>query len=262
MPSAFSRWFRTTSRGSSRRPQRPSPKRYAFFDELTGKAVESAWDSVEADANDSHRRENSTRVICEYFERDTGHWPANLPNNGAGGRDCYAGGLRGYTSLVVGKNQQLFACTVNEYAGNRTDRKFDTRLRFSQWYGYPTKKDDISVLHDQVPDVYNLLSQHSVSDETVPNKTEVCNSDTKWMWTTMTGSSLWFENHKFYHEFKSSTYEANDNSNILKIEYSSDQVSSFLFQGHCEDWRYVNRRLFLPMWLTCLDKTTPMHVKA
>ena len=33
---------------------------------------------------------------------------------------------------VVGKNQQLFACTVNEYAGNRTDRKFDTRLRFSQ----------------------------------------------------------------------------------------------------------------------------------
>ena len=32
---------------------------------------------------------------------------------------------------VVGKNQQLFACTVNENAGNRTDRKFDTRLRFS-----------------------------------------------------------------------------------------------------------------------------------
>ena len=41
---------------------------------------------------------------------------------------CYAGGLRGYTSQVVGKNQQLLACTVNEYAGNRTDRKFDTRL--------------------------------------------------------------------------------------------------------------------------------------
>ena len=33
---------------------------------------------------------------------------------------------------VVGKNQQLFACTMNEYAGNRTERKFDTRLRFSQ----------------------------------------------------------------------------------------------------------------------------------
>ena len=63
---------------------------------------------------------------------------------------------------VVGKNQQLFACTVNEYAGNRTDRKFDTRLRFSQLYGYPTKKDDISVVYDRVPDVYNLLSQHSI----------------------------------------------------------------------------------------------------
>ena len=29
--------------------------------------------TTEADAYDSHRRENSTRVICEYFERDTGH---------------------------------------------------------------------------------------------------------------------------------------------------------------------------------------------
>ena len=44
-----------------------------IFDEFTGKAVEGAWDSVETDAYDSHRRENSTRVICEYFERDTGH---------------------------------------------------------------------------------------------------------------------------------------------------------------------------------------------
>ena len=40
-----------------------------------------------------------------------------------------AGGLRRYTSQVVGKNQQFFACAVNEYAGNRTDRKFDTRLK-------------------------------------------------------------------------------------------------------------------------------------
>ena len=34
----------------------------------TGEAesVEGAWDSVETDAYDSHRRENSTRVICEY----------------------------------------------------------------------------------------------------------------------------------------------------------------------------------------------------
>ena len=34
-----------------------------IVDEFTGKAVDY----------DSHRRENSTRVICEYFERDTGH---------------------------------------------------------------------------------------------------------------------------------------------------------------------------------------------
>ena len=144
MPSAFSRWFKTTSRGSSRRPQRPSPKCYAFFDEFTGKAVEGAWDSVETNAYDSHRRENSTRVICEYFERDTGHWPANLPNSGAGGRDCHAGGLRGWTSPSAWE-ESTFICTVNENAGNRTDKKFDTILRFSQWYGYPTKKDDISV---------------------------------------------------------------------------------------------------------------------
>ena len=49
----------------------------------------------------------------------------------------------------LGRINSYFACTVNEYAGNRTDRKFDTRLRFS--------------------------------DETVPNTTEVCYSDTKWM---------------------------------------------------------------------------------
>ena len=73
MPSAFSRCFRTTSRSSSRRPQRPSPKAVRIFDKFTGKAGEGAWDSVETDAYDSHRRENSTRVICEYFERDTGH---------------------------------------------------------------------------------------------------------------------------------------------------------------------------------------------
>ena len=44
-----------------------------IFDEFTVKAVEGAWDSVETDTYDFHRRENSTRVICEYFERDTGH---------------------------------------------------------------------------------------------------------------------------------------------------------------------------------------------
>ena len=34
-----------------------------IFDEFTGKTVEGVWDSVETDTYDSHRRENSTRVI-------------------------------------------------------------------------------------------------------------------------------------------------------------------------------------------------------
>ena len=38
-----------------------------IFDEFTGKAVEAAWDSVETDAYDSHRRENSTRVILNIL---------------------------------------------------------------------------------------------------------------------------------------------------------------------------------------------------
>ena len=63
------------------------------FDEFTGKAVEGAWDSVEAIAYDSHLRDNSTGVICEYLESR-----ANLPSSGAGGHEYYAGGLRGYPS--------------------------------------------------------------------------------------------------------------------------------------------------------------------
>ena len=73
---------------------------------------------------------------------------------------------------VVGKNQQLFNCLVSEYAGNRIRVLYSTQI---------LTMVRISVVYDRVPDVYNLLSQHSVSDETVPNKTEVCNSDTKWM---------------------------------------------------------------------------------
>ena len=53
--------------------QRGRFRSVTHFDEFTGKAVEGAWDSVETDTCDSHRRENSIRVICEYFERDTGH---------------------------------------------------------------------------------------------------------------------------------------------------------------------------------------------
>ena len=34
-----------------------------IYDEFTGKAVKGVWDSVETDTYDSHRRENSTRVI-------------------------------------------------------------------------------------------------------------------------------------------------------------------------------------------------------
>ena len=64
----------------------------SIFDEFTGKAVEGAWDSVEAIAYDFHLRDNSTGVICEYLESSiTGHLPANLPNSGAGGHEYYAG---------------------------------------------------------------------------------------------------------------------------------------------------------------------------
>ena len=71
----------------------------SIFDEFTGKAVEGAWDSMEAIAYDSHLRDNSTGVICEYLESSiTGHLPANLPNSGAGGDEYCAGGLRGYPS--------------------------------------------------------------------------------------------------------------------------------------------------------------------
>ena len=68
----------------------------SIFDEFTGKTVEGSWDSVETIAYDSHLRDNTTGVICEYSESSiTGHLPANLPNSGAGGREYYAGGLRG-----------------------------------------------------------------------------------------------------------------------------------------------------------------------
>ena len=71
---------------------------------------------------------------------------------------------------VVVKAQQLFIYLVSEYARNRIQDS-DSH----SGYGYPTKKDDISVVYDRVSDVYNLLSQHYVSDETVPDKTKVCN---------------------------------------------------------------------------------------
>ena len=61
-------------RDSNRRPQRPSPKRYAFLTSSQGKTVEGAWDSVEAIAYDPHLCDNTTGVICEYSESSiTGH---------------------------------------------------------------------------------------------------------------------------------------------------------------------------------------------
>ena len=77
-----------TSRGSSWKTTEAEFEAGSTFDEFTGKAVEGAWDSVEAIAYDSHLRDNSTRVICEYLESSiTGHLPANLPNSGAGGHE-------------------------------------------------------------------------------------------------------------------------------------------------------------------------------
>ena len=81
---------------------------------------------------------------------------------------------------VVGKNQQLFTCLVSEYAGNRirvlvfdSDSHSDTDIRRRRMIFRSCMTEFLMC--------NNLLSQHSVSDETVPNKTEVCNSDTKWM---------------------------------------------------------------------------------
>ena len=109
-------------------PQRPSPKRYAFLTNSLGKrwkVLGTVWRPTptilivvrtqpESSVNTLSVIQGIDQRICptvvyvtlEDFE-DTLH-------------------------QVVGKNQQLFACTVNEHAGNRTDRKFDTRLRFSQ----------------------------------------------------------------------------------------------------------------------------------
>ena len=92
MPSVFSQVIQSDFARLESETTTAESEAVCIFDEFTGKAVEGAWDSVETDTYDSHRRENSTRVICEYFERDTGHWPANLPNSGAGGRVCFAGG--------------------------------------------------------------------------------------------------------------------------------------------------------------------------
>ena len=178
MPSAFSRWFRTTSRGSS-------PKCCAFLTSSLGESGGRClgqcgdwrlWFSSSWELNQSH-------LLSMIQDIDQRICPTVMQAGAYVTLEDYGGELH----QVVGKNQQLFDCTENEHARNRTDRKFDTRLRFPQWYGCPTK-DDVSVLYDRVPDVYNLLSQHSVSDETVPSETEACNSDTKWMWTTMTSS--------------------------------------------------------------------------
>ena len=47
----------------------------SIFDEFTGKTVKGAWYNVEAIACDSHLRDNTTRVICEYLESSiTGHF--------------------------------------------------------------------------------------------------------------------------------------------------------------------------------------------
>ena len=88
------------------------------FDEFTGKAVEGVWDSVEAAAYDSHLRDNSTRVILNTLSVTQDIDQRIRPTVVQAGRVCYAGGLRRYKSQVVGKNQQLFVCIVNEYAGN------------------------------------------------------------------------------------------------------------------------------------------------
>ena len=52
--------------------------------------------------------------------------------------------------------------------------------------------------------------------------------------------NVWLENHNFCHESKSNTY-------VPTATHSRSRKASIkcqiLLQGHCEDWRYVNRRL-------------------
>ena len=45
------------------------------------------------------------------------------------------------------------------------------------------------------------------------------------LWVPNSDCCGWFSSHNFYHESKSSTYEANDS--IFKIEYGSSPVSDF-----------------------------------
>ena len=58
---------------------------------------------------------------------DTRHRLANPPNSGAGGRECHAGGLRGYPSPSGWEGT-----TVVNLHCEQIRRKLNTRLRFSQ----------------------------------------------------------------------------------------------------------------------------------
>ena len=205
-----------------------------ILDEFTGKAVEGAWDSVETDTCDSHRRENSTRVICEYFERDTGHWQANLPTSGAGVRVCNAGGFRGESGW---EESTVICLQETELTGNSirdSDSHSDMDIRRRRMIFRSCMTEFLTC---------------TVSCHSIPSVMKQCRTRLRYVILIQSGCEprwqvhLWFENQKFYQETKSSTYEANDNNNIFKIESSSDQVSSFLFQGHCQDWRCANRRL-------------------
>ena len=60
--------------------------------------------------------------------RDTRHWPANPPNSGSGGRECHAGGLRGYNSCLPalwGKTQETeYKTQILTMKQCRTRRRF------------------------------------------------------------------------------------------------------------------------------------------
>ena len=59
-----------------------------------GNQVEGAWDSVEAAACGSHRRESSTGVVCEYSDSSITDIDQRIcPTVVQGGRECHAGGL-------------------------------------------------------------------------------------------------------------------------------------------------------------------------
>ena len=89
---------------------------------------------MKADACDSHLRENPTGVICEYSESSITYIDQRIrPTVVRVGANVTLEDDEDTLHQVVRKAQQLFACPVSEYAGNRiqdSDSHSDTDINF------------------------------------------------------------------------------------------------------------------------------------